>query len=142
MKALLVLGIVLSIAAAICGLYFVLFGLPMAILGVGPDGPVESFQGRCWGLGVFVLGIIYLTPVLWLRQRPLIVTYAIVAVVVALFSLVAYSAIPDMQGGSPLDCLGFGAILLFFPLVLSAISYARAGRTAPSAQRAARLTGR
>jgi hypothetical protein len=92
--ALLVLGILLSIATGLMGLLFVLWGVTVGLLGMGPLGPIRDPGTRILvGDLPLVLGLIYLVPVIALRRLSWVAVYAVVTLVAAFVMLIVASNI-------------------------------------------------
>jgi hypothetical protein len=102
---LLFVGILLSIATGLLGLFCLLCGVVVGILGVGPFGTVSNAGTRfIFGVLPLLLGVIYLTPVMTFRRRSWVIVYggitflaAVIVVAVALsVALVSRNALPAL----------------------------------------------
>lgn len=134
MRTALVIGIVLSVFTGACGLYLLACGAMMGIFGLWVDGPIHSAWIRVWGVGLFLLGGVYLVPVLVFSRRSVIITYALVALGCTALALLAFGLDPGTRTDSLWEPLSLALLLLTCPAVLSGIALLRSRSRSRPAQ--------
>ena len=82
---LLVIGILLSIATGLLGVFCLFWGVVVGILGQGPLGAIRDPGTRLLLGGLpLLLSVVYLTPVMAFRRRNWVLAYGVVTLVGAL----------------------------------------------------------
>jgi len=102
---LLFVGILLSIATGLLGVFCLFWGVVVGIMGMGPLGPVKDLGTRFMLGGLpLVLSVVYLTPVIVFRRRSWIMAYGVITLLAAIIvvavamnvALVPKSAVPAL----------------------------------------------
>jgi hypothetical protein len=117
------IGICLYILICLIGFMMILWGAMIGFLGMGPDGGIDSISIRIGGVGGFLLGVVYITPVLRFSRKSLIFVYAIAAILATGICVWGYFSDNKMIWNSWRDPALAALLLLACPLTLSAIAF-------------------
>jgi hypothetical protein len=118
-----VVGIGLYILVCLIGLMMILWGAMIGFLGMGPDGSIDSISIRIGGVGGFLLGVVYITPVWGFSRKSLIFVYAIAAMLAAGICVWGYFSDSKIIWNSWRDPALAVLLLLVCPLTLSVIAF-------------------
>ncbi|MGA2799298.1 MAG: hypothetical protein ABSE63_17085 [Thermoguttaceae bacterium] len=117
------IGIGLYILTSIIGLCSIFSGAFLGFMGLGPDGSVDSVNLRIWGVAIFFLGAIYVTPVLAFSRKSLILGYAIAAIFITVVGVSSFMTEKSIIWNSWMDWVLMACLMLVCPLTLAGIAF-------------------
>ena len=134
MRALRVIGTILSVFTVSCGLILLLWGAVEGLLGMSPDGPIASRLIRLSAVGLIFLGVLYMTPVLMFTRRSYVVVYAASALLLSVCSVTTLAIHETSKYVSLMDSVIMVALLVACPLTLAGVAFYRFKRPALRAE--------
>lgn len=117
------IGFGLYVITCIIGLGQLFFGAFLGFAGLGPDGSVSSVNLRIWGMANFVLGIIYLTPVLAFSRKSWIFGYVMAAIFITVVGVWSFMTEKSVIWNSWMDWMLLALLTLACPLTLAGIAF-------------------